>query len=228
MLHRGIMADSRTYIVPELAAPAFWHFNDVLDFIWKAPDFIEGQRELELENHRRAEGSADGDARWRLEHGKLWSVFPGLLANANTFLVASLLELHLQMILEGMSSGDGVPRQRGVRHTLELLALRGAKVESANRWPQVDALIRFRNCLMHAAGVLERSKDGEGIEQIVATRAYVAPSHRTHENGKDAIVRIVSQRVGKRLVVDNQYAWLAAAYSREFIVEICGGDPLEL
>jgi hypothetical protein len=217
---------SRPYEIPELAAPAFWHFGDVLDVIWKAPDFIDAQREMELESLRCAGDSSNGHTRWHFEHRKLWGVFPGLLANANTFLVTSLLELHLRMILEQVSEGTPPKPQRGIRETLSLLKHQGFRVEATNRWSQIDALIRIRNCLMHAAGVLHRSKDSDALEQLVTRRAYLAPTHAAEELGEET-VRIIEQRFGRRLVVNNMYAWLAAAYCREFIVELCGGDALE-
>ena len=173
--------ESRPYKVPELAAPAFWHFEDVLDFIWKAPEFIDAQREIETENLKRGRGAAGAQSRWALEHRKLWKVFPGLLANANVFLVASLLELHLQMILEGVTVDPPPTKGRGIRDTLKALTELGLDAQRMVRWPQIDALIRIRNCLMHSAGVLERSRDGDGIRTLVKERTYVDSKASAHK-----------------------------------------------
>jgi hypothetical protein len=217
-------AQFRTIVIPALATPAYRHFNDVLDFVWKAPEFINGQRTME---QRRAANNATSPVakqRWTNEQRKLWRVFPGLLANANVFMVGSLLELHLQMLLDHFAPLVDQAKLRGVRDTIAALEVAGVPVSTVPHKPQIDAFIDIRNCLMHSAGVLTRSRRQAHVERIVETGAFLESHHLAKIARAERPVQIVDLPIGRRLVVDNEYPWLAAAYARDYIFEICGGQ----
>jgi hypothetical protein len=219
---------SSTIEIPALAVPAYRHFSDVLDFVWKAPEFIEHQRELELSRARRDPGATGTRGRWGDESRKLYQVFPALLANANVFLVASLLELHLQLLLENIAP-TGPQRKRGnggARDTLASLAQTGLPVTQADHWQQIDSFIEIRNCLMHSDGLLQRSRNGRKIVEIVEQRTFLKPEHAQKEPNDSKLVRLVDTGGGNQLLVDNEYAWIGAVYARDYIVELCGGEAI--
>lgn len=205
--------------VPAAAVAGYWAFNDLLDYVWKTPEFLELQERIEL---RKARGDRSS-WRWKHESRKLHRVFPVLLAISNIALVVSLLELHVG-VLVAHAVGAHRPRVRGgLRDLLKQLRATGLDPYSLSHWQQVDCIIRVRNCLIHSAGFIGSDKDEEWFRNMITRRLHLEPEHRRLPDDDDVHPKVVNTQLGPRLRIQNEYAWLATAYARDYFVELCGG-----
>ncbi|HVL72023.1 MAG TPA: hypothetical protein VM434_09075, partial [Beijerinckiaceae bacterium] len=106
-----------------LSAQAYLEFCDVLDYIWKTPEFLRSQIGLEvskLEEYFPVQGDPKEEAlilrlreaRWRDESRKLGVVFPYLTAVGNLFTSVSLFETYCLMLCRELEARVSVATQR--------------------------------------------------------------------------------------------------------------------
>jgi hypothetical protein len=220
-----------------LAKEAMVEFSDLLDYIWKTPEFIEGQIEIErqkLDDYFPTFDNADSDPyvalrAFRCEHEshKLTVVFPSLMATGNLFAAVSLLEayfLRLCQVLETQTSQQLANfRGSGLSRLIGYLKYAGLNPHNVHEWQQVDAALKIRNCLMHANGLLSWSRDATTLRTIVNSALYVPKEVRIRrkEGGKpsDEVV-IVNSSLGDKLLITNDYAYEAAAQMRNFFCNL--------
>jgi hypothetical protein len=221
------IADPR---VRPVAMEAYEVFNDVLDYVWKAPSLIEHQKEIELRklSEFQPDESWIRDFRWHLESKKLHQVFPWLMASGNLFTVVSLFEVYLlriaRIVETHAAAGASVPqRSQGVQRAMAVLRGAGIEPSGVRLWPQVEAALKIRHCLMHAGGILVNSRDEREIQRLAASHTYLAPEHRQRRiPDEPPMVSIVyNTALGDRLEITNYYAWLAAAYLRDAFTILC-------
>jgi hypothetical protein len=201
---------------------AHWHFDSVADYIWKTPEFLELQERIELEKLAEfGDYPAARDLRWQIESHRLYVVFPTLMATSNLFTVMSLLEFYLLrlVVICGESTGvvlDTVPGQ-GVQRLLNYLRRLQIDPTQVTYWPQIDAGLKLRHCLMHANGLLLHSRQQRELRRIVQSRTYLAAAHRRSVPEDNTHVTIVSSSLGERLKVHNQYPWILSSYVRDYV-----------
>jgi hypothetical protein len=201
------------------------HLDAATDYIWKTPEFLELQERVELE---KLEDYADDPAgrhfRWEWESHSLYSVFPTLMATSNLFISLSLFEFYLLRLALICSDQTGRALQtvsgQGVQQSLRYLRALGINTAQPEYWPQIDAGLKIRHCLMHASGLLIHSREATELRRIVRSRTYLSQGHRRSVPDTDADVSIVTTPLGERVKIDNQYAWLLTAYARDYLVEL--------
>jgi hypothetical protein len=208
-----------------LAKEAYLEFNDVADFIWKAPSLIEHQEEIERAKLREyfPNDIKKQSWRWWYESSKLKGIFPFLISVGNVFSVVSLFEtdlLRLCLLVQGFS---GVrlrdTKGQGVYRSLEYLRRMGVGTTHSQFSTPVDAALKIRNCLVHASGFLSYSREEEELKRIVKSRTFLVGKHRNAKD--DDPVRIIQSDLGVRLHITNEYPWLLSMYLRDFFLELC-------
>lgn len=212
---------------------AFTDFSNVLDFIWKLPSFVEQQFRVEFKKLHAyfPKPSPERDLRWKLESQKIGSTFPFLIATGSLFAVLALFEIYLlrvAAILLDCPMQVIVGEGGGVRKTLDRLPDVGINPKVVSFWPQVDAAIRIRNCLIHAHGFLDHSRRSERLRALIEQELYVTPGHRGKRIGDDMLVRIVATPFGERVQVTHMYAWIVGVYCRDYLfslIEMAGQLP---
>ena len=226
------------YQVPSFAVDAYLEFNDLLDFIWKSPNFIdlEISRELEKINFKIPTNASKKEVldalfykqfRKEFELRKFKERFPVYLNSSNLFIAASLYELHLLRICQYAEkfTDERIRDQNGQGYSKcsNFLKKIGIRRSSLPHFREAEAAIVIRNCLMHAGGVLELSKDRDRIKQIANNDDHLTDYTRSYNiKNKERFARleIAEDDTGSKLVVPNEYAHIAAAVLRDHLISV--------
>ena len=210
--------------IDAVAKGALSEFSDAGDFAWKVPSFIALQRRIEGKTLREEMTAEVRQLRFRLEGRKLFEVFPYLLTNGTRFTIISLFEAYLfrlVLLLERQTGRSRTEaRGQGAEQAFAFFRLCGIVPHRISLWPQIGAMLKIRNCMMHASGVLAHSRDRQEIHRLIRSEAFLDEKHR----GKDPdepLLEIRDSSMGPRLHVSYQYPWLVTAYCRDFIIEAC-------
>lgn len=225
---------SREFIY--LAHQALHEFDDVGDFIWKIPSFLDHETKLEkrkLKSYFPLSGNEEKDAfstwlrstRWAEESNKLENVFPHLIATGNLFTVLALFEaycLKLGKILERQTgrSIQSVSGQ-GISRIFKFYSSVGVQYRTIRYYEQIDAALRIRNCLIHAEGLLSWSREERTLREMVQNRTYLQPELRAKKETPKSIrhrVSIVGGEIGDRLKITNDYAFDVVWYAKNYII----------
>ena len=213
----------------QLRSRIYNEFTDAMDYIWKSPRLIESETKEELEK-LDVYFPNDPDLaalRWRFESKRLEHAFPFLNSIGNLFGIMSLFEAYLLRIAKLLEDSSGVPiastKGNGTDRLLKYLRSRGLSIDSIGLYPQVIAGVKIRNCLFHATGMLEWSKDSTEIRRIQSSGTYLSLDHRNRKtkSQREDEVRIISHALGERLQINNTYVWVLTYYLREFLTETC-------
>lgn len=212
-----------------ISSTIYSDFNNAMDYIWKSPRLIENETKVELEKLDIYYPDAPDTAalRWHFESKRLDQVFPYLNSIGNLFGVMSLFEAYLVRIAKVIEDSSGAPisstKGNGADRLLRYVRSQGIKIEDIGLYPQVVAGIKIRNCLFHATGMLEWSRDEEEIRRLQSSGTYLSREHRDRKvkSPREDEVRIVKHALGERLQVNNTYAWVLSYYLREFLIEVC-------
>ena len=224
-------------MVKMLASLASREFSDTLDFVWKSPRFLRDERGREM---RKAIKYFPGDIRmsllrWRHHKHRLNNVFPYLVATGNLFCVMSLFEVYMLRLARTLEEIVGKELKeasgQGVQRVLNFLRDCGIRTNEISLWPQIDAALKIRNCLAHADGLLQWSRDEQEIRRIARSGTFLKYQERAKKRtpqGEFYDVMIVSSDVGDRITISPLYAWLVTYYCRDYFIELCSmADNIE-
>jgi len=215
----------------EIADRAYLEFVDISDYIWKSPKLIEHETKSEItklktyfpddENRRKL--------RWKFESNKLESVFPYLISSGNLSCVLSILETYLMILALELEKDINIQlssfRGNGINRIFCFFRkLEGINLEKSSHYHQINAAIKIRNCLLHASGMLEWSKDAKELERIQSSGTYLSNEHRNrrkNSGGEFNELCIVNSGFGKKIQVNNSYPHILSSYARDFIISLC-------
>ena len=218
-----------TLQLAQLASRAGQEFDDLGDFIYKAPRLVESERETELAKLELyfPDDAKHRELRWAHESHKLDHVFPYLIAVGNLFALLSLFESYLLSLCVELQPHTAVQLNSiggtGVNRLFKFLRRVGVAVEDLPLHQQVQAAIKIRNCLIHASGVLSWSHNNDDLRELQRTGAYLSPENqgvRTRQGGE--YIYIHAAAVGDRLMVRNEYCHVLCFYLRTYLVALCG------
>lgn len=217
--------------IVELVAFAQLEFNHAIDYVWKAPALIET---LAKEEEDKLKGKANRSRARVLrlwEQVKLKQIFPEFVAQGGLFLVCSLFEARVLQLAVEMRRTLGLTERRpgkGVTSWLNYLHDHvGVDKSSIPPWSQVDAAFKIRNCLMHAQGAIQLSRDATEIRRIVASGTFLVDGHKKRLSANPvAEVEIKETVLGERLVISNGYSWLVGSYLRDYFSNLCQATEL--
>jgi hypothetical protein len=214
----------------QLSASAQLEFEDVADFFWKVPRFIEHERQLELAklDDYFPDNLELRERRWMFESSKLNHTFPYLVATGNLFCAASLFETYLLVLASGIEAYTGIRvkdmKGQGVNRLLAFLRRIGVTPEKVQLHEQVSAAIKIRNCLMHASGMLDGSRKNYDLRRIQRTGAFLSRKHRKKRRDLGLAcheVTIVSSSLGDRLAINDQYCHILCNYLHTYFTGLC-------
>jgi hypothetical protein len=216
--------------INKLANASYLEFLDISDYIWKTPNFIKKEIELEIEklNLYYPENKEDQGIRWNHESRKLFKTFPYLNSSSNLFSVASIFEVYLLRLGHEIEIHNDKKlcdtRGQGSARVFKYLRELYVQPEELELWMQVQSAIKIRNCLVHACGILAWSRDEVEIRNIHKNKLFLSKEDREHREKKEFNsdeVNILASDFGERLQINNMYPWLLSAYFRDFFVELC-------
>jgi len=214
----------------ELAVSAHDEFSSVADYIWKAPRLLDQEKQSELDklpiyfpnNPELAE------IRWRHESRKLENTFPYIMANGNLFAVASLYESYLMLLAKDIEKATGIELDsingRGNSRLSNYFKHVGINCSSIELYHQVDAALKIRNCLVHASGILDWSKENNVLRQIYKSGTFLSKEHRRLRKSNGSAlneISIVKSELGERIQITNEYSWLSCWYFRDYFLGLC-------
>ena len=210
-------------------------FNSLLDYIFKTPQFIDGQVAIErrkLDSYFPAQSGPNPDEhvtylrnlRSEIEGARLFNDFPRFMAASNLFLAAAIFERFLYEICKKVESAElqlSDQRGNGIGRYFGFLCKVGLLPDKTSFYQQIDSAIAFRNALLHADGRMEICRNSSKIERIVRSHLYIEPSRRlngphTDENGHPE-VGLSGYPV--QLKIDNFYVYRATAYFRDYLLD---------
>ena len=220
-----------------LALSAFEEFDDISDYIWKSPRFINSETKIEIEKLDayfpfRGDPEQDEAAnrlrkmRWRDEGRKLLRVFPYVMANGNLFTSISVFETYCLLLCKSIEKKTQISLSNysgsGILRCFNYFAHVPIDLDRVAYRKQVSVAIRIRNCLFHANGLLTWSKDEKELRRLVAAREFLPKNLRTKKVGKfPGEVMIVSSRLGDRIQISNEYSHDVAYYLKCQFVDLC-------
>jgi hypothetical protein len=217
-----------------LAAAAYGEFSDAGDYFWKASKFIQSElREeysklsieypLEPNWQEKLLASQSLLRRWAVEIPKINSVFTYLIYSGNLFTAASMLEKYLLLACKQIeTSGSKIRlfthKGNGIERYYSFMRASGVSPESIKLYSETDALIRLRNCIYHASGLLEMSREARLIERIVEKQLYFESVNQagTKRREHDPLAIIIDSKIGKQVRLAELMGWYSAHVFRDF------------
>jgi hypothetical protein len=230
--------------IRELAIRAYDEFSDIADFIWKSPRLIDIEMKLErrkLDKYFPLKGIAEEDdlsnrlrkTRWHHEKHKLRAVFPSLIANGNLFTCISVFETYCLMLARtleehttlSLSKGSGI----GISKCFRFFDRASIPRDKLVYREQVRSALLIRNCLVHASGLLEWSRDSMELIGLIKEHLYMPPYARDKISKKKlGGVTIVERTLGHQLQISNDYAHDVAYYLQCHFIDLCKGTQVVL
>jgi len=199
-------------------------------------DVIRGDEMAKLDLYH-SDDPIGREIRWMFEGPKHDTFFPTALNYAFVVLVFITLETRLMRVCDVLHEVKGFPVRAkdmsgsGLERYLSYLSkLAGVNRSKLPNWQAVSKLTIIRNCIVHASGIVNYSKDAQEIRSMVINRSYLTKVHRTniekYENreGKkrnDDIEITISDNIEK-LVVKKSYTHAVSSYARDFLLQIMG------
>ena len=207
--------------IEELHQAAFWDFYFLSDYIWKIPDFLSADFRREI---RKALAYHQDEpdmlkSRLNLEKQKILNSFSYHMTIGNLLQVVSIFEVYallLARIIEPVSgiSLSEVKKKYGIWKTLEYFRLVGLVPFGYINWEQISALIRVRNCFVHASGFLNYCKDSKKIQEIIKNKRFLPKDilDRRYQKklGTDDLSVITDGPLGPRIQIKHEYVHYAS------------------
>ena len=205
-------------------------FDDIGDYIWKSPEFIQSQTEIEKQKMKEYFPKGGMSATWRsfFESNKLTNVFPYMIAVGNFFVAMSVFEWYLFMITTelGKDIGKAVASssERSASVSSRLNYLQTCDVAPKELSAQIRAAVTIRNGLSHAGGMLSWSKRSQReLVRLVKTKEFLSPEGQAGGNKTEEPEYIFVHRheFGDRLIITNNYSFLLTSYLKRYLFETC-------
>ena len=94
-------------------------------------------------------------------------------------------------------------------------------------WTQISRFATIRNCIVHASGFVEFSKEENQIRSIVQDRSYLKKEHikniekiEKEENKNIRPFHIENTDNGERLIIELDYSHNICIYGRDFLMQV--------
>lgn len=205
-------------------------FEALSDYIWKTPNFIAS--EIEVERRKLREyfpGSTDPETdrranelrkfRAALEGAKLFVHFPRYLAMSNLFLATSIFEHFLYAICRETDAATPYSTVKletnGITSCFRYLRKLGHDPSDSDVYQQVQAATTIRNTLLHADGLIEFSRNPAKVQSIVSQMEY-RPVNTRQSLQFEPEVSIGGEP--SRLSITNTYAHNCAFYFKQLLL----------
>jgi hypothetical protein len=225
-----------------LALSSYEEFADIADYIWKCPNLIESETKIEIEKLKEyfpLKGDSEHDEtarrfrkiRWQHEGRKLRGVFPYVMANGNLFTCISVFETHCLMLCKAIEKRSNIAlfecKGLGISRCFNFLSKVPINLNRLSFRREVLSAILIRNCLFHASGILEWSRDKDELRRIVAKRTYWSDYTRSKISEQESLdVSIVNTKLGDQLQITNEYSHVVSNYLKFQFIDLCKKSQL--
>lgn len=210
-------------------------FEHISDFIWKSNNLIsqEKEREDKLYDLYASEGSDNlleiANMRWEHESFKIDKIFPYLINVGNLFTIISILEhnlLKLAKIVDKLDNSVMLENINGsgINKLFKYFRQRNINLETIDKFTQIQASIKIRNCFFHASGLLSWSKDDIELQNIVKNKTYYTRGFCDNfddETAKKWNIKIKTLDMGEQLELTHNYTFILTSYVKDFLRELC-------
>jgi hypothetical protein len=223
-----------------LAAEAFDQFSDAGDYFWKSARFLDDEllRELKkIADYYPLSGDPEsdrlalklGEVRWSREQKKAKGAFSFLISAGNLFTSVSMLEQYLFRMckeIEASPSNQGKlldVRGNGVDRYFRYLRIHSVKPESIPFFHEILAIITLRNCVYHANGLLELSREAGYVRRIVEQKLYYEPINQVGKRREDreTLATVIMTGQGEQVRVGALLAWHSTHFFSNFVCQLC-------
>jgi len=217
--------------IESLCNRAYREFCEATDFIWKSPNLIKHETEVELKKLVTyfPDNPKAQRARWDYHSSKLNNTFPYMIAAGNLFTILSLFESYLLSLAINLQSHTvrkvSDEKGQGIIRIFSYLKTLGLTPSNIPLYQQVQAAIMVRNCFAHASGILSWSRDESKLRKLLESGHYLSPDHRrmrVRNNQPFDELSIATFALGDRVAASNEYAWIVSSYIRDYFSMLCG------
>ena len=187
----AIWEDGRTF--SGYQSLIYWSYSTLQDYLWKSPNFI--QSEVEVERGKLAAYFPSDDPqseelrnlRIELEGAKLFKHFPLLIAESNLYLATAWFEKHLHRLAKFYDEASGADLRgtsgNGANRYFQHLKAAKIGIHELESYERVQFALVIRNALLHASGMLELSRDEKRIRDGVKAELFLEKVRRKKEGG---------------------------------------------
>ncbi|MCG7851884.1 MAG: hypothetical protein MIO92_05125 [Methanosarcinaceae archaeon] len=217
--------------IENLCSRAYREFCEVTDFIWKSPNLIKHETEVELKKLDAyfPDNPKAQKERWDYQSRKLNNTFPYMIAVGNLFTVLSLFESYLLLLAINLQSHTGRKvsdeKGQGISRLFNYLKALEFMPSNIPLYQQVQGAIMVRNCFIHASGILSWSRDESKLKKLQESGQYLSPDDRKRRiksNSPFDELSITTTALGDRMAASNEYAWMVSNYIRDYFSMLCG------
>lgn len=217
-----------SYEISQILNSATTEWIDIMDFVWKSHYTITHEQAIEAEKVTHyfpdAEKHADIIAARAAIHKRRWdNTYPYMISSGNLFSTLSLFEAYIlrlaiateQVSEIQVSSTKGVGSEKIFNYFRKL----GISPENIAMHEPIKCAQKIRNCLMHAGGLLQLSKDADTIRTIVERKIYLCSEDRGRytKSSETELVSIGFYFVGEKISIEHDYPHLLCNYISRYI-----------
>jgi len=214
----------------------YHEFSALADYIFKLPRFLDAEIEIEkkkLFDYFPKSNDPETDQRnaglramrFDLEFGNLLGRFPRFMAASNLMQACSLFENALLRVCRthgSFQAWSSAQQSKGVAGLFRFLAATGRPAAALSFGRQVEIALLFRNCLVHANGLLALSRNETEIRRIIKAREFVETERRGKYDpaGDFWRAKIEPTAEGPALSTSNNYAFVSCGQFRDFLLDL--------
>jgi hypothetical protein len=109
-------------------------------------------------------------------------------------------------------------RGNGVERYFRYMRSHNIRPENIDLHSETEAIIRLRNCIYHANGMLELSRDSAHLRKIVDEKLYFEPVNQVGTRRKDhkPLAFITNGKFGEQVRVEKLLEWYSTGVYRDY------------
>ncbi|WP_454004166.1 hypothetical protein [Alcaligenes sp. Marseille-Q7550] len=152
-----------------------------------------------------------------------------MISSGNLFSALSIFEAYILQLAIATEEVSGIEfssvKGIGIEKIFNYFRRIGIAPEKIIMYEQIKSSQKIRNCLMHAGGMLQLSKEAEAIRAIIEKKAYLCEADRTRykNNENPEIVSIGYYFIGEKVSIDKKYPHILCSYISRYI-QVLGGE----
>ena len=210
---------SETHFEFECIADCIWKFNHQIDYLKK----LEREKlDAYFPNDKVLQ-----TLRLRHEFYKLEDIFPRTLNYSFVVFVYIEIETRLmtlcELIYEELRTpicvkelkGSGINRY--INYLTKFLRINKNDLEIL---PVIFNLATIRNCIVHANGFIDSSKDSNEINNLIKNEHYLPEHHRRTPKREEKLIISEDYDNEQRLKIDMHYPFLCCGYARDLFSQL--------
>lgn len=220
-------------------AAVLQEFEALSDYLWKLPRFIEAEEEIERQKLFDYFPSSDDPEvnernkqlrliRFAHEFGLLRQTFPQAMGASCLVHLISCFEFNLLQIARDHEARTGIDLKSAIgRQPSSRKLLTYIKTASRRNPPPtqqyVDEAIHFRNCLVHAGGLIAVSTNSDHLRRVLDKKLFWPQEWRFREDNPkyDEQPRLISSDLGDRLFIPMLYTFWLCHVIKEVLLQLC-------